>query len=83
MNKILIKLYVPYIDEEYDVLIPINKKVGTIKKILINTVYELSECSIDNPQNLRVYDKTTGMAFENDIYVRDSTIKNGTKIILL
>ena len=33
-NKILIRLYIPLIEEEYDIFIPINKRVGTIKQLL-------------------------------------------------
>ena len=33
-NKILICLYIPLIEKKYDLYIPINKKVGTIKKLI-------------------------------------------------
>ena len=33
-NKILIELYIPLIEKNYDLYIPINKKVGTVKKLI-------------------------------------------------
>ena len=33
-NKILIEIEIPSIEKRYDVFIPINKKVGTIKRLL-------------------------------------------------
>ena len=42
MNKFLVLVYVPLLEEEYNIYIPINKKVGTIKKIIIDSVAELS-----------------------------------------
>ena len=36
-NKILIELEIHIIEKKYDLFIPINKKVGTIKKLLEDT----------------------------------------------
>ena len=33
-NKILIELSIPLIEKNYDLYIPINKKVGTVKKLI-------------------------------------------------
>ena len=41
MNKILINLYIPALDESYDIFIPVNKKVGTIKNIIVGSVKNL------------------------------------------
>ena len=37
-NKMLVIVYVPFLDEEFDIFIPINKKVGTIKNIIISSI---------------------------------------------
>ncbi len=83
MNKLLIKVYVPYIAEEYDVFIPINKKIGTIKILLINAIKEIAECSELNINTLKIYDKITGKKLDNNILVKDSNLENGSKLILL
>lgn len=82
-EKILVRVYFPLIEEEYDVYIPINKKIGTIKKIIINTIVEMTESDLSNINNLTLYDKETGGSFDNNIYVKNSTIRNGTKLLLL
>lgn len=83
MNKLLIKVYVPYISEEYDVFIPINKKIGTIKILLINAIKEIAECSELDINTLKIYDKITGKKLDNNILVKDSNLENGSKLILL
>ena len=83
MNKVLIKVYVPYIDEEYDVFIPVNKKICTVKKYIINTIYELSNGNLKNKNEIKIYDKQTGEILNNNYYVKESNIRNGTKLILL
>ena len=45
MNKILIRLYVPSIEEKYDLKIPINKKVSEIIVLLIKAIDEISDGS--------------------------------------
>ncbi len=83
MNKVLIKVYVPYIGEEYDVFIPVNRKIGTVKKYIINTIYELSNGNLKNINKIRIYDKQTGEILNNNMYIKESNIRNGTKLILL
>ncbi len=83
MNKLLITINVPLLYEKYEVYIPINKKMGTIKKILIETINELSENSLVNTENMNLYNKEDCKLYSNDIYVKDSNIHNGSVLILL
>ena len=83
MNKILVLVYIPEIEQEYDVYIPINKKIGTIKKYLISSIEEFNDGNVSNIENLKLYDKESSMKYNNDTLVRDSGIKNGTKLILM
>ena len=57
MNKILVLVYIPEIEQEYDVYIPINKKIGTIKKYLISSVEEFNDGNVSNIENFKIYDK--------------------------
>lgn len=83
MNKLLVIVYVPLLDEKYDVFIPINKKIGTIKKIIINTINELTNNSLTNIEKMRLYDKDSSKLYDNNIYVKNSNIVNGTVLMLL
>ena len=83
MNKVLITVYVPLLDEKFDLFIPINKKIGTIKNILINSILELSNNSVSDVSNLKLYEKNTCKLLENNVYVNSSGIINGSYLILL
>lgn len=83
MNKILIVVYIPLIEQEYDIYIPINKKIGTIKNTIIKSIVELSDGNIKNTSDLKLYDKETTNIYDNNIIVKDSGIKNGSKLILM
>ncbi len=80
-NKILVMVYIPLIEEEYDIYIPVNKRVGTVKNLIIKMVQDINEAFIDDGGKY-LYDKVSGNKIDNQQFVRHSTIKNGSKLIL-
>ena len=82
MNKILIFIEVPSIEQNFDLFIPINKKVGTVKKYIVQTIKELSG-GILKDKDYTFYDIDTGAKYGNNVFVKDSGIKNGARIILI
>jgi len=82
MNKIFITIEVPSIEQNFDLFIPINKKMGTIKKYIIQSIYELTDGILKN-RNYLFFDVDTGIKYRNDIYVKDCGIKNGARIIMI
>ncbi len=83
VNKVLVLVYIPSLEEEYDIYIPINKKIGTIKKYIIQSVVELSDGNISIDNKLKLYDKQTTAIYDNNVLVKDSGIKNGSKLLLI
>lgn len=82
MNKLLISVEVPSIEQSFDLFIPINKKMGTIKQYIIKSIHELSG-GILNDKNYLFFDIDTGVKYGNNVYVKDSGIKNGARIIMV
>ncbi len=83
MDKVLVVVTLPLLEVEYDIFVPINKKVGTIKKLIIDTIFELSDGVLNHSDNFKLYNKETGKILENDSFVKDENINNGTRLILL
>lgn len=83
MNKLLVIVYVPLLDKNYDVFIPINRKIGTIKQKLIECINDLSDYSLKEIGKMKLYNKDKSKEYDNNIYVKDSNIDNGTKLLLL
>jgi len=83
MNKILIKIYVPTLERDFDIYIPINKKIGVVKTLIISIINEIVELNLEEKRSVMLYDKLTGESFDNSVYVKDSSIRNGTELILL
>ncbi len=82
MNKLLISVEVPSIEQNFDLFIPINKKIGTIKKCIIKSIHELSG-GILNEKEYSFFDVDTGVKYGNNVYVKDSGIKNGARIMIV
>ena len=77
-NKILVNVYVPKINESFDLFIPINKKVGTVKNIIIFSID-----GFDRNSNHVLLNEEDNKEIDNNIYVKNSSIKNGARLILI
>ncbi len=82
-NKILVELDVPLIEKKYDLFIPINKKIGTIKKLIEEELSELTEGAYVVSESTNLYSKETGIIYDINKTVRDTELKNGSRIILV
>ena len=83
MDKVLVKVYVPMLEGVYDVWIPSNKKIYEIIILLSRAISELSEGD-DDPKALpTLYDKITAQEFDLNSFLKDTTIRNGTEVILI
>lgn len=81
-NKILIQLYIPLIEEEYDIFVPINKRVGTIKQLLEKNMSEQANGYIIR-EDTNLYSKETGKVYDVQLLVKDTDLKNGSRVVLL
>lgn len=81
-NKILIRLVVPKLMEEYEIFIPVNERISKIKELVINSLKDLSDNNFDSSEKYNLIDPETGQAYENNKIVRDLGIQNSKRIIL-
>ena len=78
MNKVLVRLCVPMIDEEYDIWIPVNKKIDTIITLLVKAVKEFTKGYYSPNVMPYLYDKATAEVFDINLKVIDTSIRNVT-----
>lgn len=82
-NKVLIKVYVPSIDELYEIYIPTNESVKKVLDLIVKSIYELSDSNLDIDENHYMLDPESSNIYLNDQIIRDTNIKNSKKIILI
>lgn len=83
MNKVLVKLYIPIIEKEYDMWLPINKKIYKIINLLEKSVNELCGGYYTPSKTTMLYDKNSAKPYDINLNVKENNIKNGTEIILI
>ena len=82
-NKILIEIYLPTFEIRYDVFIPINKRVGTIKQLIEKLLIEMSDITYKITEGTNLYSKDTGNIYDVQMLIKDTDIKNGSKLVLI
>ena len=74
-------MYVPILEQEYSVFIPIGKTIGTVKTVIMNIISEIVEQKFVN--QMKLIDRNTNKVYDDDTIVKYAGIKNGTKILLV
>ena len=82
-NKILLELEIPLIEKSYDLYIPINKRIGTVKKLIEEALIELTDGAYEMKPETNFYSKETGQIYDVNKNVRETDLKNGSRIILI
>lgn len=82
-NKVLVNLFVPEIGNNYDIYLPVNKKIGNIIVLLNKAVNELTGGSYKLDNSNLLYNIETKKIYESDILLANTDIRNGTKLLLI
>lgn len=82
-NKILLEVYIPSIEKEYDIFVPVNKKIGTIKKMIETGITDLTDDVYSISDDTNLYSKDTGNIYDVNVKLIDTDLKNGSRIILI
>ena len=83
-NKILVDIIIPAIQLEFNVYIPNNKKIGTIKRYILNSIVELSDGYYSyDIERVILMDRDSGLEYNDNVIVNESSIQNGTKIVIV
>ncbi len=82
-NKVLVSVNVPMLENKYDIYFPVNRKISNVIKMLMISLYSLSQGAFDMEQSYVLYNKENGEPYDMNILVRESNIRNGSNVILL
>ncbi len=83
MNKVLVRLYVPVMDEAYDIWLPLNKKIANVIALLVKAINEFSGGFYTPSKMPYLYNKVTGNVYNINQTIKDSDIRNSTELILI
>lgn len=81
-NKVLVKVFLPEIDFNYDVFIPVNELIWKVKKLLIKSFSDLSGINLTQKEYILI-NKDNGNIYENNQIIIDTDIRNATELYLI
>ena len=83
MNKVLIRLYIPMLDNSYDVFIPVNELVWKVNKLLVKSVSDLTDAELPLNKNYVLVNIESGRIYNSNEIVINTDIRNSTKLALI
>lgn len=81
--KVLIRLFVPEIEDIYEVYVPINKPIGEVTVMLSRLLNDLSDGVYPVRESAHLYNRRTGSPYSRNQLVRNSDIRNGTELVII
>ncbi len=83
MDKILVEIYLPAVNRNYDVYIPIKSKLYEIIVMLAGGFTELSGDYFSASDDAVICDKITGIIFNINMSAEELGLYNGAKLMLI
>ncbi len=82
MNKLLVSVFVLCLENQYDLMIPINISVKDAIELIQKSIFELTEHSYQINYNACLYDEDGKVINQNNI-IKFSGLRNGSKVMLV
>lgn len=83
MNRILVRLYVPLLEKQYDIWIPINKSIFYVVNAFLSGINSINKIDYLYDEFFpKLYNKSTAESYDMGLRVADTDIRNGTELIL-
>lgn len=82
MNKVLIEVTSPAAGQTYDMFVPDTMQIGEIIPLISSVFAQTSNGIYSQTVSSVLSEKKTGYVFELNKTVRESNIRNGSKLLL-
>ena len=83
MKEIEINLFVPSLDQNFTMFLPINLEMKVVLSNIQNAIKEMTNGIYEPKMDVRLYDKVTGLLINQNNIVKYSGLKNGCSIMLI
>ena len=82
-NKINVDIFVPAINETFNVMIPVNKTVGEVITLLNRAINDITNGQFPISNNLSLINLITNVVYSFDHSVKLNKISNGSRLALI
>ncbi len=80
--KVLVQLYVPEIEQSFEMYIPVNKSVSQVIFIMNKVINDITLGSYPIKGKLNLYNRRNNNKYSYETVIRDTDIKNGTELVI-
>lgn len=82
-NKVLVRIWVPELDANFDLFIPVNEIIWKVKLLIVKSVCDLCNASMyDKEKTLLLINKDNNRMYQSNEIVINTDIRNGTELLL-
>ena len=82
-NKVIVRVFVPSLEKEYNIWIPLNKKIYSVVNLITKGISEMTD-GVYNPKKLPIlYNRETGINYDLNDVVKDTDIVNGSELVFI
>ena len=82
-NKVLVNLYIPFLEKKYEVFLPVNKKVGEIVYLISKTLTDITGGYYVYKGEERIYNRLNGNEYNFNEILKYTGIRNGTDLVFM
>ena len=82
-DKVLVNVYVPFIEKKYEVFLPAGKKISEITYLIGNSLNEITGGYYIYKKNERLYNRENGKEYNSNELLKHTQIRNGTEIVFM
>ena len=82
MNKVLIEVTSPAAGQTFDMFVPDTIQIGEMISLIGNVFAQTSNGTYSKTSSMVLSEKKTGYVFVLNKTIKDSTIRNGSKLLL-
>ncbi len=80
--KVLIKLFVPEIEQSYEMYIPVNRTIGQVIELMNKVVNDLSMGVFPIKAGLNLMNRRENIIYDYNSLIRETDIRNGSELII-
>lgn len=82
-NKVLVNIYIPFLEKKYEVFLPVNKKLGEITYLIAKALNEVTGGYYTYKGEERLYSRINGKEYNFNEILKHTNIRNGTDLIFM
>ena len=80
--RVYVVIEMPVLDKKIELLVPIDRRIHDLISVLKKAIPELDDDFYERREPV-IMGKTTGELYDMNVVIKNTNIKNGTRLILI